>query len=328
MAVIETEKSGRAALPKSGIPGRDTSALVVPPKEVRSGAEEEVREFLHSCSVLREPPRSEPFRGTIFYLGRLSGNLADTIFLNEQWQRSPDAASMARSVQELLRGDEFEFDYVADPPEKKSQIIKPEFWEYDYDQSDSKVYVGVLRPLVYRFTESLFKYRQLDRWRVLDLLGGRGELADTLRSCAEMAGKQMDLLVFDRSNASREECGRRGIPHAGGDLSNVRLGDVAGTGLNLVTCMGGLTKTVVDVETAWKAAAEVYELLAPGGFFVLCGLTALQLNSRDFSSLGFRVINMAAHDHNECRVEKVQFYVLEKPSMSISDEVHYKVPSS
>ena len=276
-------------------------------------AKDEATDLVNSVSALaglEDVYSSEGnFKGTILNLGRLTGNPEDILYLGADIPRHIEVS--VSSVRELLYGDEVEFFNFG---YEKDEKLKPlDYWESPYDVYDAKPYLSVIYPAVRNYIEAFLSNHLSPSCKAVDLLGGNGSFANGLKSVLEDKNIKLDVSVLDQSDYSKEQCQLKGIPHIHGNISTDKLQCHINGQVELITCIGGLTKEVVTRETALRAAAEVFDVLAPGGFFVLSGRTAQRLTSKDFRSIGYEVLNTAARDNREHRVVAIQLYALRKP---------------
>ena len=201
-----------------------------------------------------------------------------------------------------LSGNDVEYDFSR----RCDVLLKPDFWEKYYIE-DRNLYVKFIHPEALRVVRNIFDSGLPPEGSLIDVMGGDGHFAQLL--------KGWNPVVVEQSVEGVERAKSRGLHTVQCDVCRCEdLAAEVGARPALVTAIGGLTRQVISRREAFRLTERLFNLLLPGGFFVLTGRTPVHLNARDFSSFGFEVVNCWAGPPGEPHgIHDLQMYVLRKP---------------
>ncbi len=227
----------------------------------------------------------------------------------------------------LLNGDEVEGEY---PQASENDRLEPGYWNQWQRSSDWKTYVDEIHPTVASaVSHVLDRIKSQDKQiRVVDIFAGEGNfvqhLSGVLKQAHEDVNVAYEVIEGNPSNYRRalDRLSSNGnvTVHPPTDMLDITsLKDILRGSPDIVTALGGLNVSVISREDARKVAQMVFDVLRPGGFFVVSGLTPSLLHADDFRAMGYRIYNQTIPQNFYSRYQPVEVYILQKDAAMLGD---------
>jgi hypothetical protein len=202
-------------------------------------------------------------------------------------------------------------------------IAPTSYWDKWKEGMQGEIYRGELYPSVIEAVRQRVVRLPGGKLIMVDLFGGDGEFVEMAKNEFGSASDGNKYHIIDANKVSlikaRQRFVNQGVEIHDQDLT--MEGDIFSEideKPTLVTAIGGLCSSIVTRTQAIEIARKVFEKMAPGGFFMLTGYTAMVLNSTDFSEIGFEVEQMSIPQNVLTFKIPDQFYVLKKPTVRLA----------
>ncbi|MDP8298495.1 MAG: ATP-binding protein [Candidatus Tantalella remota] len=260
-------------------------------------------------------------------------------YVKVDFNQNPRFYGLYKTLFYLLKGNELDliFPFDSDPSPKGDGAW--DSWHTDMDWQfvgRTNPYPNEIDPLVVEaVTKAIFALGldgDPEGITVLDIFGGSGRMIEKLdgnisKRFDGLGAEKPDMkyFVIDRNKSN--------IDHAHARLSGLdvtilkrdmtvvdNIAEEIGNVAHIVVCEGGLTYQVVNRDEAEQIAGRVYDVLVPGGVFVVTGYNPSLLSAPDFEKIGFRVLNKSIPKNTLNYDKTAQFYVLMKPLSQVTDK--------
>jgi hypothetical protein len=233
-----------------------------------------------------------------------------------------------------MKGDEVESDRTKERTEPLGRGFWSSYWHSGTHRTmgfyESQIHPEVSTTVLLQLLTSSASRAGKDL-RIVDLFGGDGKFVDGLRFRLRNAlDGAKHYYVVDQNEFALRKARRRLLetdenvrwrvedeevfvaPSTDIVKSNTLIPDVSEQ-VDVVTAMGGLCQEVLQRDEAMEVAAKVSDNLRTGGIFVVTGVSPSLLNSADFRSLGFQVLQMTCPKNlYSSQTHPQQLYVLRK----------------
>jgi len=219
----------------------------------------------------------------------------------------------------ILEGNEIEVNTTS--MEDDVSIAPAHYWNWGIWKTGmvEVIYRGEIYPQVTEAIKQRINRLPNGQQVIVDLFGGDGEFVEELHQSALFPENSGQFHVVDSNEPSLNKARQRFAQTEVGVHSQDLTGpeDIF-SGIRgkptVVTAIGGLCTSIVTRVQGLEIARKIYEGMADGGFFIATGYTAMILNGRDFSGIGFEVEQMSIPGNVFTFRTPDQLYVLRKPA--------------